>query len=270
MNIEAYISSGILEQYVLNLTSEEENKEIELLLLQYPILKDELVAIQTAFETVAEINSIAPPAALRNKILAQFEDVESDNNNEIIAEANNIVPLQKTNTFWPKLSIAASILLMISIGVNYKLYLHLDDAKQELQALNNEKQVLANNLNIQKANYQKSSTELAIIKTPGNTIIELAHLPDADVTAKATIYWNSTSNQVVLSSVNLPQPTQEQQYQLWAIVDGKPVDAGVFDYKNDMVIKMKNIKNPQAFAITLETKGGNATPLGKMYVMGKV
>ena len=270
MDIEAYISSGILEQYVLNLTSEEENKAIELLLLQYLIMKDELISIQTAFETVAEMDSITPPASLKNKVLAQFDDIKPENNSEVISDLNNIIPLVTKTSFWPKLSIAASILLMISLGVNYKLYLHLDDAKQELQVLNNEKQVLANNLNIQKTNYNKVSSELAALTSADNKIIQLEHLPDANISAKATIYWNSQNNTVVLSSVNLPQPTKEQQYQLWAIVDGKPVDAGVFDYQNEMVLKMKNIKNPQAFAITLETKGGNATPLGKMYVMGKV
>jgi hypothetical protein len=44
----------------------------------------------------------------------------------------------------------------------------------------------------------------------------------------------------------------------------------VFDVK-DGIINMKNIPRAQAFAITLEKKGGSATPnLAMMYVMGRV
>jgi anti-sigma-K factor RskA len=34
--------------------------------------------------------------------------------------------------------------------------------------------------------------------------------------------------------------------------------------------KMKSVENPQAFAVTLEPKGGSAVPtLNQMFVMGK-
>ena len=33
---------------------------------------------------------------------------------------------------------------------------------------------------------------------------------------------------------------------------------------------MKNVKSAQAFAITLEKKGGSEKPVGKMYVMGNL
>ena len=70
----------------------------------------------------------------------------------------------------------------------------------------------------------------------------------------------------------LPKPRADKQYQLWAIVDGKPVDAGVFDVDGGAAfVKLKNIPNAQAFAITLENKGGSASPhMDALYVMGKV
>jgi anti-sigma-K factor RskA len=50
------------------------------------------------------------------------------------------------------------------------------------------------------------------------------------------------------------------------------VDAGVFDMKDGSgMTKMKNIPKAEAFAVTLERKGGSTTPsLDKLYVMGKV
>ena len=87
----------------------------------------------------------------------------------------------------------------------------------------------------------------------------------------STIYWDTQTKDVYLLVNSLPQPASDKQYQLWAIVDGKPVDAGVFDMKDaDGLVKMKNIPQAQAFAITLEKKGGSASPtLAAMYVMGK-
>jgi anti-sigma-K factor RskA len=70
---------------------------------------------------------------------------------------------------------------------------------------------------------------------------------------------------------NLPQPAAGKQYQLWAIVDNKPVDAGMLDMAHGhQMVKMKNIPRAQLFAITLEEQGGSPTPKGPMYVLGKV
>ena len=70
----------------------------------------------------------------------------------------------------------------------------------------------------------------------------------------------------------MPQPQAGQQYQLWAIVDGKPVDAGMVEIDPGKALhRMKNIPKAEAFAITLEKAGGSPTPtLTAMFVMGKV
>jgi anti-sigma-K factor RskA len=61
------------------------------------------------------------------------------------------------------------------------------------------------------------------------------------------------------------------QYQLWAIADGKPVDAGMYTEEKDSKIALANITNAQAFAITLEKKGGSPVPtMENMYVMGEI
>ena len=47
---------------------------------------------------------------------------------------------------------------------------------------------------------------------------------------------------------------------------------GMYDSKKSMAIQaMKSVDHPQAFAITLEKEGGNATPtMEEMYVMGAI
>ena len=79
----------------------------------------------------------------------------------------------------------------------------------------------------------------------------------------------------MLNVDNLPMPPSDKQYQLWALKDGKPIDAGVFDMKpgtdGDMHMMPVTIAEADAFAVTLEKKGGSPTPtLTQLYVMGKI
>jgi anti-sigma-K factor RskA len=71
----------------------------------------------------------------------------------------------------------------------------------------------------------------------------------------------------------LPPAPAGKQYQLWSIVDDKPVDIGMLDdHFESKLLKMKNTRSGSvAFAITLEKTGGSPTPtMEEMYVMGKV
>jgi anti-sigma-K factor RskA len=87
--------------------------------------------------------------------------------------------------------------------------------------------------------------------------------------AQASVYWNQSSEEVFVSIQSLKQISQENQYQLWALVDGKPVDAGVFDSQFEGLLKMKNVKGAQAFAVTIEPRGGLPAPtLLTMQVIG--
>jgi len=62
----------------------------------------------------------------------------------------------------------------------------------------------------------------------------------------------------------------DKQYQLWAIVDGKPVSAGLIEDCNGLC-KMTNVPKASMFAITIEPKGGSAAPhLEAMVVAGAV
>jgi hypothetical protein len=91
----------------------------------------------------------------------------------------------------------------------------------------------------------------------------------------ATVYWDTSSHDVWLLANNLPAPQSEMQYQLWALLDGKPIDLGMLDYdlkQKKLLVRMKNASGAQAFAVTLEKKDRPdvSTPAGEMYVMGKL
>jgi anti-sigma-K factor RskA len=112
-----------------------------------------------------------------------------------------------------------------------------------------------------------------MMKDPAMYIVKMPAVANSpDPKSATTVYWDTRTKDVYLAINNLPKPEENQQYQLWAMVDGKPVDAGIIEMKDGSgMIKMKNIPTAEAFAITLEKKGGSSAPsLDKLYVMGRV
>jgi hypothetical protein len=140
----------------------------------------------------------------------------------------------------------AAACLVLALGLGY-LYNHSNNQRIEL---NNKLDVSQNDLATWEQNnsnlkqrLQKADALLAMVNDTAIQQIQMKGLAIAQ-NALATIYWNKQDKQVYLNINNLPQPKQGQQFQLWAIADGKPVDLGVFDVNTDsmVIVKMKEIQ----------------------------
>jgi anti-sigma-K factor RskA len=89
------------------------------------------------------------------------------------------------------------------------------------------------------------------------------------------IIWDPEKKSAILQVSNLPAVPADKDYQLWVIKDKKPISAGVFAVadREPNFFKIENLAavNPKeinAFAVTLEPKGGVPQPTGEMYMMG--
>lgn len=266
MDTLEYISSGILESYVLDQLNEEERAAVKVMALKYPEIQAELFAIEKTLEQYAKTQSKVPPSYLKDKIGAQLQFQEP----KAIPITYKHKP-KLISTYW---LIAASFLLLISLAYNFFQYNQLSDANNDLVNLELDKQYFASQYEAQKSAYNDAKKHLAIIAQNGNKTVILKGLDKAP-NAIASIYWNQSSKEVYLNISEIPTPPEDKQYQLWAIVNGKPVDAGIFDLTpntNTAVLrKMKPINDAQAFAITLEKRGGTKVPtLNAMYLLGNV
>lgn len=253
MNTQEYILSGIVESYVLGLTSPEERTEFEQMCLQYPEVLKARNAFEMALEKQAMENAIAPPPGLKNKILAELD----------FPTTAKVIPMQSVhikNMNWLKYATAACIALLAG-----SIYFNIN--------LSNKNKNLQNNYNTTLAELGDIKKDMQVLQS--NPTIKMAAMGglEASPASFATVYWDTASHDVYLLANNLPTPPSDKQYQLWALLDGKPIDLGMLDYdlkQKKLLVRMKNAEGAQAFAITLENKGGNPTPLGKMYVMGKL
>jgi mannose-6-phosphate isomerase-like protein (cupin superfamily) len=81
-NINEYIASGILELYVLGVTTNEENEELESLLLIHPELKEELNIISETIEAYALENAISVDPTIKPFLLAKIDYTERLTNGE--------------------------------------------------------------------------------------------------------------------------------------------------------------------------------------------
>ena len=262
MDINAYISSGIIEQYALGSTTKEESSILECVMKHNSEVEEAVLEAQETLGDLAMVQSVKPPLELKAKIYGKLQYNRAEN--DLIADKTviprnkpiNDVELKTTNSkFW---MIAASILLLVSLGWNV---LNTTSKNTEIEGL------------AAKNNLLKS--QIDAVQQQNNLIINADKIKLLGVETHLELYATilySPEHKVYLKLDNLPEPPAGKEYQLWAIVDGKPVDLGMSNLTNsDGLQTMKSVQNPQAFAITLEDIGGSPTPtMEQMYVMGKV
>lgn len=277
MNITEYISSGILDRYVAGGVSAQEQKEVECLSHIYPEIQDELLQLQAALEQYTDLHRVPAPAHLRDKILTKLATLSTEENEE--NKATNEMPSKAT----PPKSRANPMLLLLNIvgliGIAVVSYWGVTQ-KNAADKANESVKMQQLQLDSMQQQQQNQAQHLAVLEQEAQILknidfrkIDLAGVSAATESNRAVIYWNASTQAVFIQPAALPLATADQQYQLWAIKDGKPVDIGLLpqDFAVNGLIEMKEITGAAAFAITLEPKGGVASPtMAQMQVLGKV
>jgi anti-sigma-K factor RskA len=287
MNTKEYIESGILEEYVLGTVSPQEKREVECMSSIYPEIRQELDELSAAMEQYAQTLHRDPPSDIKAWLLKELEFGKTETVEETApttvraSEENTETPIRSLNTkedvFDSRPTFRVTWLVAASLGLivlffAYFLYSQLQGSQQTLSSLRNSNEALTEEVRVLRAQQTQADQTLAILKEPGTRVIRL-NPTDSTTANLATIYWNASTGQVNLEIDSLARPPETQQYQLWAIVDGKPVDAGVFDVGDGarVVQQAKKFLKADAFAITLERRGGSPTPtLSTMVVVGNV
>jgi len=287
MNIQEYIASGILEEYVLGTASPQEKREVECLASIYPELRQELTDLEEALEQYAFSLQRTPPPALKERILAEITrqepttDVQTKTEvqTETVpvapeAESAPVIPMWNESsrpTYGWSWVVAASLGLIV-IFFSFYLFNQLRDSQQTVSLLRDSNLNLEADLRKMRERQSRSEQAMALLRQPGTQVISLAAVGQRQQ-SPVTLYWNKESGIVHLEVDSLVRPPEYMQYQLWCIQDGKPVDAGVFEIEDNqyLVRAQKTFQKAEAFAITVERRGGSPTPtLDAMVVMGKL
>lgn len=263
MNAQEIISSGILELYCTGLTSAAETAEVQQWAKQYPEVAAEIAAIQAGLEGYAQSHAITPSASVKEKIFTEINKKMTSPVVNMEKSGNGAAKVFPLKNYWKMAAAVSVILLAGSTVLNVVFYNKFNNTSRDLE---NTQQALAR----ETQHSRGMEVDMGVIQSKYSEPVKLNGL-EAAPDAVAKIFWMKNTGEVFIDPSNLPDAPKGMQYQLWAIVDGKPVDAGMIKSENKSHIqKMKSFGRAEAFAVTLETEGGNPAPKGSMYVMGKI
>lgn len=259
MDIKNYIESGILEEYVLGKLSPEASVEVEQNAHLYPAVKQELDSIELALEQYAFLHAKTPPVNLLENILKQIETPPS-------------------TSFWNRLK-PRSWARFLAVGMTVKfllaatglIILYLQNQKLH-ERLENRQDQIAQLQTTCDSTQMVLQQELQFLKNINTRPIAMMGT-SVSPQSSAAVHFNSVERKAFLTNFNLPKPPAGKQYQLWAIVEGKPLSMGVFDLpeEKDTLLEVPFVEKASAFAISQEDQGGKPQPtVNQIYVMGVI
>ena len=299
MDTEIYISSGILELYCAGALSEAEMREVERMASQFAAVKKEIQAIELALWSFNEHIFAGPHDQLKTELIAGIKLNSSNTiiektheaalNNAVEPEVNTvetpivlpaakeIIPeqtIQSTGSKKKKISIGIFLVIILPIILAFGafgLWNNWDALLQELTAAKK----LAANAEKSRAqidsNLKATSQTLDTLRNPDLIKITLSGMKFSPA-AKAVIYWNKNTNQILLDPVLIPLEDKDHCYQLWAMNKGETLSLGTFSAtnKNKQMLPMKAIGKTSIFLISLEPKNGSAIPnIAQLCLMSK-
>lgn len=263
MELKEIISSGLLELHVLGLASGDENAQVLRWAAEFPEVQEEINEIRQAMENYALAHALPPDPSVKQKVLEQIKPGREESKGYPDLPAAAKIRVMPAHFRW--LVAAGLILLMASVITGFVFYNKYRSVSADLQLVQNE-------LDKQKEANAGMSQDMHVVTDKNTQPVVLKGTPHAP-DAVAKIFWVRNTGDVYVDPTHLPPPAAGRQYQLWAIVDGKPVDAGMISTKKGVytIQKMKSFGRAEAFAITLEKEGGSPTPtMDEMYVISKI
>jgi hypothetical protein len=291
-NYQEYIASGRLEQYALGELDPAGQAEVEAQARRYPQVRQELDELLAGLGVYAEAHALTPPAGLRDRVLGRiFAEIGaapaaatpptpaaevptmrvSASNPHVANPVAAVAPPAARSNGW---AIAASVALLLSLVGNALLYTNWQQTRTELAVALSDQTRFASATQVLERRLSSTQDQLHVLRSPDEyKLVALAGTP-AHATAHARVLFNKAAHRVYVDVQQLPALPPDKQYQLWALDQGKPIDAGVLTAATtagDDMQEMKNIASAQTFAMTVEPKGGSVGPtLSTMTVVGNI
>ena len=272
MDIQAYITLGKLELFLLGELSERERAEVVSMAAKYPEIQKELDELEQVMFDIDNKIGAAPSAGVKAKI---FESLDSEFKEEmkpspgIAPMESKVVPLSP----WKSFAVAASIVAILASSVAIFYASKFYEKEQQFTALLQEQSVLADNMNQVKLEFEEKESQLDKLVAGDFRLVKLkGESLEMQKDASVNLFWDQSAQEVFVAVNNLNVLSDEFDYQLWAIGDQGPIGIGLVNEGEKMTLQqMQAVAQAGAFAITIEPKGGSESPtLEKLVVIGNV
>ncbi len=247
MDKEKFLSTGLLELYVLGLASKEEQREVEKHLRAFPELREQVRMMQKQLKNYASQELSDSPTSIKS--------VEKD-----VAQSGNGRPMSLSNSNYRRVFatiIGVSLAIILFLG-----YLKIRKVEQQVRIIDEERlQVAAlyDSCEKERQTLLEIQRVYAIINHPKTKVLLLtgsAIEPDA----MATVYWSEHFGTALCNPSGLPKLSDDQQYQVWADVEGKMVNVGLLKPGVSDLQSINFLPDAASLNITIERLGGNKYP----------
>lgn len=176
---------------------------------------------------------------------------------------------------WPLLAAAAVLAVVAVWGVvrQASMGAEIEQLRGESRRLAARAAALEREAGAAQAETRRLERTLAIIAAPGVDSVRLAGMGTSHAAAGRT-YVNVADRKAVFYAFGLPALGRDKSYQLWFLDDqDHPTSAGVFDVdaqgKATLVMDQAlPVERIQAWAVTVEPRGGRPQPTGPMALAG--
>ncbi len=236
-------------------------------------------ALREALSMAENLSLAAPEAApspsVKERLMSQIQREAAPRTAPVFSFEKPAEPswLERLFPSSPRFGFAAACtLLVLSAGLLaavFSLNKHLH--RQQIALRNSQTRIVALETSLSQKNAM-----LEVLRSKQMQVVVMSGL-DVNPSGYGKVLWDPERKVAVLH-VSLPPEAADKDYELWVIRDNKPVDAGVFQvrpglqdgqlYKIDHLVETDKA-HIDAFAVTLEPKGGKPQPTGQMYLLGK-
>lgn len=277
MNIQEYIESGKLELFLLGELTEREREEVIAMAKAYQEIQEELDALEQSMFAFDELTGKAPSAQVKEKIFAsleeEFKKEETPKTSPVVSNPAPVVTNVVKLTPWKPFAVAASLVAILASAAAIYFAGKFYETDQKFTALLQDQQVMADNLNQVKLEYEKTDSRLDRLVAGDFRKVEMkGEALKMQKDAKVDVFWDQQAQEVFVAVNNLNSLSAEFDYQLWAIGKDGPVGIGLVNPGEKFTLQQMNaVAEAGAFAITIEPKGGSKAPtLDKLVVLGEV
>jgi len=262
VEVNNIISSGLLELYAAGLASQDEAAQVQQWVQQYPEVADELAAIEASLAMYAQANALQPDASVKEKLFERINEGDTAKVIPLSSSQESQLKVVKIPSAWKNVAAAAIVLLIGSTVFNIVQFNKSKSVNEELAQTRQQAAALAQEKKQLEDEQRDINRYVETARNKYSQSVSVTGLNAADSSAK--IFWMKNTGDVFVDPANLPALPADKQYELWAIVDGAPVNAGIIINTEKGTYRVQQMKafgsavKVQAFAVSVEPK--SATP----------
>ncbi len=197
MNKDQFLKSGLLEQYVLGLTTPEETATVERYMQDFPDIRSKVASLKKEIDAYTK---------------QSFPNIPLPASQQVAAPAR--IPA------WTAWAVAAMIAACVFFANGWY--------KADGQILANEQAL--KNCQTERTACLQTAQMLAFLEHEDTRPVYLNGTPLLP-RAKALVYWNHTAKSAYFNPIRLPEAPTGHQYQIWADVEGVMINMGLIEPK---------------------------------------